>query len=154
MLRKNHVVFLDEDALNLARTLGLENLSEFVRDSISYFISGTDRELTASEIRELAKKFAHEKRAALLKQQKISEQTDEERAKIEAYRQKQRDAIDAAVTVEMNRIGIDRFRKYLDDVTGDYATLQEDIITAVSAASGQSTVQLCDVIESFRRIRA
>lgn len=150
---KGHMVTLEEEAYSLARDLGLENLSEFVRDAISYFISGTDRELTKSEIRELSKKFAHEKRAALLKQQRISGQTDEEKARVQEYRQKRQDAIDRATRQEVERISPDRFWKYLDDTTGDYIPLQDNIIAAVSASSGHQ-VDLADVIAAFRRVRS
>jgi hypothetical protein len=150
-LRKLYPASVEEDDMLLARTLGLTNFSEFVRDCISYFISGTDRELTRSEIRELSKKFAHEKRAALLKQQKITGQTEEDREKVKVYQQKRQDAIDAATKQEIHRITPDRFWKYLDDSTGDYHTIQEDIIRVVSERSGYP-VELCDLIAAYRRV--
>jgi len=152
-LRKNHIVSLEEEEWDLAKTLGLVNLSEYVRDCISYFISGTDRELTHSEIRELSKKFALEKRAALLKQQKITGQTDEERQKIEEFKAKRMARIAEAVQTEAYQIGNERFKKYLDDPFGDYSTVQDGIIAAVSKASGYQ-VDLSDVITAFKTVLA
>jgi hypothetical protein len=152
-MRKSHIVFLEEEDLNLARMLGLTNLSEYVRDCISYFVSGCDRELTPSEIRELSKKIALEKRAAAQKQQKITGQMEEVRAQIEAARQKRLDSISVAVKFEVDRIGSERFAKYMEDTFGDFSTIQDDIIQVVSKTSGYP-VDLADVIAAFRSVKA
>ena len=152
-MRKLHGVYLDEDTLNLAQTLGLPNLSEFVRDCLSYFVSGCDRELTPSEIRELSKRFAHEKRAALLSQQKLTGQTEEEKQRIEAFRAKRQAAINESVLEELHYHGQDRFQRYLDDPNGDYVRVQDQIIEAVSKASGYP-VDLADIITAFKAVRA
>jgi hypothetical protein len=147
------MVSLEEEEWDLAKTLGLVNLSEYVRDCISYFISGTDRELTPTEIRELSKKFALEKRAALLKQQKITGQTDEEKQKIEDLRAKRLAKIIESVKIESSRVGFDRFKRYLDDPHGDYVAIQDDIIAAVSNSAGFPVV-LADVVQAFRQVSA
>jgi hypothetical protein len=152
-MRKSHIVFLEEEDLNLARMLGLTNLSEYVRDCISYFVSGCDRELTPSEIRELSKKIALEKRVAAQKQQKITGQMEEVRAQIEAARQKRLDSISVAVKFEVDRIGSERFAKYMEDTFGDFSTIQDDIIQVVSKTSGYP-VDLADVIAAFRSVKA
>ncbi|MDD4137948.1 MAG: hypothetical protein PHT99_08680 [Methanoregula sp.] len=139
------MVLLEEEDFNLARMLGLTNLSEYVRDSISYFISGCDRELTPSEIRELSKKIAIEKRAELQRQQKITGQTDEEKQAIEQARQERMDRVRASVKIEMDRIGMDRFKKYMTDTFGDYQTIQDDCLAAISKDTG-FPVELADVL--------
>lgn len=145
------MVLLEEEDYDLAKTLGLTNLSEFVRDSISYFISGSDRELTRSEIRELSKKFAHEKRAALMQQQQITGKTEEELAKIAELREQRRQRILSAMQKEMDRHGIQRFKRYMVDENGDYAQIQDDILEAMSKDAG-IPVQLCDVLELLKAV--
>lgn len=144
-MRKSHIVFLEEEDLNLARMLGLTNLSEYVRNCISYFISGCDRELAPSEIRELSKKIAIEKRAAAQKQQKITGHTEEEKQKVAELRQVRLDKIQISFKKELERIGMDRMKRYMQDVNGDYATVQDDILKAVSQDSGVA-VELSDIM--------
>jgi len=147
------MVLLEEEEWDLARMLGLTNLSGYVRDAISYFISASDRELTPSEVRELSKKFALEKRAALQQQQKITGITEEESRKINEAREKRAAHIREAVKLEVDRIGSDRFKRYLEDPFGDFTKIQDDIIAAVGKASGY-TVELADVIAAFKEVRA
>jgi len=148
-MRKNHCVFLDDDVLTCAQLCGLENLSEFVRDALNAFISETGEELTKSQIREIAKKYALMKRASLQQQQKIVGQTDEEKQKIENFREKRLSCIISSVKVEVDRIGPERFKKYMDDPFEDFSTIQDDIIASVSERSGYS-VDLADVIRAFK----
>ncbi|MGA9621833.1 hypothetical protein [Methanoregula sp.] len=152
-MRKNHTVSLEEEDVQLAQALGLTNLSDYVRNAISYFISGSDRELTPSEIRELSKKLALEKRAELQKQQKITGQSDEEKQKIEDLRAKRLAKIIESVKIESSRVGFDRFKRYLDDPHGDYVAIQDDIIEAVSNSAG-FPVDLADVVQAFRQVSA
>lgn len=142
---------VDEDTMILARALGLTNFSEFCRDALSYFISNADRELTPSEIRELSKKFAHEKRAAMLKQQQITGKTDEELAKIAELKEQRRQRILTAMKKEMDARGMYRFRRYMIDENGDYAGIQDDILEAMSKDAG-IPVQLCDVLELLKAV--
>ena len=128
--------------MQLAQALGLTNLSDYVRSAISYFISGSDRELTPTEIRELSKKLALEKRAELQKQQKI-----------EDLRAKRLAKIIESVKIESSRVGFDRFKRYLDDPHGDYVAIQDDIIAAVSNSAG-FPVDLADVVKAFRQVSA
>ena len=152
-MRKNHTVSLEEEDVQLAQALGLTNLSDYVRSAISYFISGSDRELTPSEIRELSKKLALEKRAELQKQQKITSQSDEEKQKIEDLRAKRLAKIIESVKIESSRVGSDRFKRYLDDPHGDYVAIQDDIIESVSNNAG-FPVDLADVVQAFRQVSA
>lgn len=139
------MVLLEEDDITLARQLGLDNLSDYVRDCIAFFISGCDRELTRSEVREISKKIALEKRISAMKQQKITAQTEEERQKIADAQQVRRDKLMQAVKTEMDRVGADRMRRYMKDENGDYHKVQEDILLAISQKTG-FPVDLADVL--------
>ena len=153
-MKKNHMVLLDEGDWELAHQLGLENLSEFVRDCLSYFISGTDRELTPSEKREIAKNFAMAKRATFLRQQKITEQTEEEKQKLNAALQARCERIAVSMRKEMDRIGSGRFRKYfLEDEFGDFAVTTRDIITAIEKDAG-IPVDHSDVVAILRGVKS
>jgi hypothetical protein len=147
------MVLLDEEVLIAAQLLGLDNLSEYVRDSLSYFISETGEELTKSQIREIAKKYAIMKRSAILQQQRITGRTEEEIREIERIKVKRFASIIESVKAEVDRIGPERFRKYLDDPFGDYTAIQDNIIAAVSQSSGYR-VDLADVIQAFKAVRA
>jgi hypothetical protein len=72
---------------------------------------------------------------------------------VEAFRQKRETAIDTATRQELGRIAPDRFWKYLDDTTGDYLTIQQDIIAAISQQAGYP-VELHDVIAAYKRVMA
>lgn len=144
-MRKLHGAYLEEEEVNLAHLLGLNNLSEFFRDAISYFIAGCDRELTRSEIRELSKKFALEKRAAIERQQKITAKTAEEQAKIAELKESRKKAIFEAVRQEMDRTGMERFERYIKDAHGDYTKIQDDILTSMSKTAG-FRVEQADVL--------
>jgi hypothetical protein len=148
-LRKNHCVHLEEDIVTLAGLYGMENLSEFVRDALTYFVSENGEELTKSQIREILKRFAIQKRAKLQSQMKISQQTDEERLKIIEIQERRFKILIKSVESEAERIGIERFRKYLADEYGDYSEIQDDIMKSVSEKAGFE-VQLSDIIKAFR----
>ena len=154
---KIHTVNLEEETYQTAiLLLGADQrkFSELVRDFLTYFVSNCDRELTTTELRTLAKKFALEKRAALMQQQKITGTSEEEQKKIDAIREKRRSAIREAVRQEVNRIGNDRFRRYfLEDHYGDYQRIQDDTIAVISKSSGQP-VELSDVITAYKEVRA
>jgi hypothetical protein len=88
-----------------------------------------------------------------MQQRKITTRTDEEIAEIERLRNLRFSRIVESVRVEAERIGPDRFQRYLNDLNGDYINLQDDIIAAVSKASGQQ-VDLADVIQAYKEVRA
>ncbi len=147
-------VYLDQDYEDLKPLLkrrGVTNFSEVCRDLIMFLIGDGETELTKTQIRELTSQFAKMKLAELQKQQKITGATEEEKQKIDAFRAKRMAKIIESVKVESSRIGTDRFKRYLDDPYGDYAIIQDDIIAAVSQASGYQ-VNLADLIQAFKAV--
>ena len=149
---KLHSVYLDEEVFSCAQMCGLDNLSEFVREALSFFISETGEELTKSQIREISKRYALMKRTSLHQQQRITHQSEEEIQMIERVRAKRLSCIIQSVKAEVDRIGRERFKRYLDDPFGDYTSIQDDIISTVSKQSGYA-VDLADVIQAFKAVK-
>lgn len=142
---KRTTLYIDDDVAALAKIMGITNLSETFREMLEFLVSTSGEEMTRSQIRAKLKEFADIKRASIRSQTKIVEQTEAEKK----AREKRFNRIIESVRKEFRSIGPDRFGRYMEDIDGDYADIQDDIVESVSKDSGMQ-VQLSDVIAAYK----
>ena len=137
-------VHIPEDLYLLARHLGLKNLNEFVINSLQGFVDGQE-DPVADTVAHRARSIAIELRKKSMEQRKITSRTEEEIAEITRLQEQRRARIRAAIDKEILRTGEDRFRRYILDLNGDYAQIQDDMLAAISRDCGIA-VELSDVL--------
>jgi hypothetical protein len=126
------------------------NLSDFFRHCLEAWVYSADDprplwQQTSEIVEQIKKDVAAQRQIVQFESAEAQEKATTEKVRMDLIKQ--------ATVTEIERVGRERFKRYLDDPNGDYSAIQDNIVAAVSKSSGYR-VDLADVIAAFRGVKA